>query len=46
MATSVRGSATRLGRMARQGNKVAIVKLAGGIVVVVCLLWWGLGFFF
>ncbi|KAF2453773.1 hypothetical protein BDY21DRAFT_292512 [Lineolata rhizophorae] len=39
-SNSLKGSATRLGRMAQSGNKVAILKLAGIIVVVVVLLWW------
>jgi len=44
-SSSLTGSAGRLGRMASQGNKVAIFKLAGIIVVAVVLLWWILGFF-
>ena len=39
LSTSIRGSAGRLGRMAQQGNKVAIFKLAGMIVGVVLGLW-------
>jgi len=31
--------------MAQQGNKVAILKLAGIVVGVVVLLYWILGFF-
>lgn len=44
MSTQLKGSATRLGRMAASGNKVAIFKLAGIIVGVVIALWvlWGL----
>ncbi|KAL9000729.1 MAG: hypothetical protein Q9169_000765 [Polycauliona sp. 2 TL-2023] len=45
MSTSIKGSAGRLGRMAQSGNKVAILKLAGGIVGVVVVFWWLLGFF-
>ncbi|KAL9116643.1 MAG: hypothetical protein Q9187_006832 [Circinaria calcarea] len=45
LSTSLKSSAGRLGRMAQQGNKVAILKLAGGIVGVVIVLWWILGFF-
>ena len=45
LSTSLKSSAGRLGRMAQQGNKVAIFKLAGMIVGVVLLLWWILGFF-
>ncbi|TKA47381.1 hypothetical protein B0A49_11807 [Cryomyces minteri] len=39
-STSLKGSASRLGRMAQSGNKVAVLKLAGIITVVVVLLWW------
>ncbi|KAM0803637.1 hypothetical protein BDR22DRAFT_970451 [Usnea florida] len=46
MTNSIKGSASRLGRMAQQGNKVAILKLAGIIIGVVIVLWWGLSFFF
>ena len=46
MTTSIKSSAGRLGRMAQQGNKVAILKLAGAIVGVVVVLYWILGFFF
>ncbi|MCJ1383352.1 hypothetical protein MMC17_006465 [Xylographa soralifera] len=45
LSTSLKGSANRLGRMAQQGNKVAIFKLAGGIIAVVVGLWWILSFF-
>ena len=45
LSTSIKSSAGRLGRMAQQGNKVAILKLAGGIVGIVIVLWWILGFF-
>lgn len=44
-ATSLKGSATRLGRMAQSGNKVAILKLAGIIIGVVVVLWWIWGLF-
>ncbi|KAF2259514.1 hypothetical protein CC78DRAFT_503087 [Lojkania enalia] len=37
--TSLKGSATRLGRMAQSGNKVAIFKLAAIIVGVVLFLY-------
>lgn len=33
MSTSVRGSAGRLTRMARQGDRVAIMKIAGVVIV-------------
>lgn len=39
MSQSLKGSAVRLGRMAQQGNKVAILKLAGIIVAVVVVIW-------
>lgn len=44
MSGSLKGSASRLGRMAASGNKVAILKLAGMIIGVVLVLWfiWGL----
>ncbi|KAF2713446.1 hypothetical protein K504DRAFT_461972 [Pleomassaria siparia CBS 279.74] len=37
---SLKGSATRLGRMAQSGNKVAILKLAGIIIGTVLVLYW------
>ncbi|KAI9726685.1 MAG: hypothetical protein M1834_008950 [Cirrosporium novae-zelandiae] len=46
LGTSIRGSAGRLGRMARQGNSVAILKLAAIIVGVVMVLYYTLGYFF
>ncbi|KAF1349906.1 hypothetical protein BDV97DRAFT_332079 [Delphinella strobiligena] len=45
-STSLKGSAGRLGRMASQGNKVAILKLAGIIVGVFVLLYYLLGWVF
>lgn len=44
MSTNLKGSASRLGRMAASGNKVAIFKLAGMIIGTVLVLWfiWGL----
>lgn len=45
-ATSLKGSATRLGRMAQSGNKVAVLKLAGILIGVIILLWWILSWFF
>jgi blocked early in transport 1 len=45
MATSLKGSAVRLGRMAQSGNKVAVLKLAGIVIGVVILLWWIWGLF-
>jgi len=46
MSTSLKGSASRLGRMAASGNKVAILKLSGMIIGGVLILWfiWGLIF--
>ena len=46
MGTSLKGSARRLGVMASQGNKVAILKLAGIIIVAVLVLYWLLSWFF
>lgn len=40
MTTSLKGSAKRLGTMASQGNRVAILKLAGIIIGVFVLLYW------
>ena len=40
LSTSIKGSAGRLGRMAQQGNTVAIMKLAGIVIAAVVLLWW------
>lgn len=40
MSTSIRGSAGRLGRMAKSGDKMAVLKLAGILVVTVVVLWW------
>ncbi|KAF2009618.1 hypothetical protein BU24DRAFT_401482 [Aaosphaeria arxii CBS 175.79] len=44
--TTLKGSATRLGRMAQSGNKVAILKLAGIIVGAVLVLYWIWGLIF
>lgn len=46
MGTSLSGSASRLTRMAQQGSKVAILKLAGIVVAVVVVLYWVLGLMF
>lgn len=40
MSTNIRGSAGRLTRMARQGDKMAVLKLSGIIIVVVLLVYW------
>ncbi|PMD13558.1 hypothetical protein NA56DRAFT_420732 [Hyaloscypha hepaticicola] len=44
MSSNLKGSASRLGRMAASGNKVAILKLSGMIIGTVLVLWfiWGL----
>jgi hypothetical protein len=39
-STSLKGSATRLTRMAQSGNKVAILKLSGILVGAIVLLYW------
>lgn len=46
MSSSLRGSARRLGVMASQGNKVAVFKLAGIIVVSIVVLYWILTWIF
>ncbi|KAK3708433.1 hypothetical protein LTR37_011529 [Vermiconidia calcicola] len=46
MTTSIKGSARRLGTMASQGNKVAVLKLAGIIIAVVVMLYWLLSWIF
>ncbi|KAH8601350.1 hypothetical protein B0O99DRAFT_648709 [Bisporella sp. PMI_857] len=46
MSTSLKGSATRMGRMAASGNKVAIFKLSGIIIGVVLFLWFTFHLFF
>ncbi|KIX05771.1 uncharacterized protein Z518_03743 [Rhinocladiella mackenziei CBS 650.93] len=40
MSTGIRGSAGRLTRMARQGDKMAVLKLAGIIIVVLLAVYW------
>jgi hypothetical protein len=40
MATQLKGSATRLGRMAAAGNRVAVLKLSGIIVGTVLVLYY------
>ena len=50
MSTNIKGSMGRMSRMARQGDRVAVFKLAAIIVGVVVVLWfllgwiWGLAF--
>jgi len=46
MGTSLKSSAGRLTRMAQQGNKMAILKLAGIIAGVVLFLYYTIGWFF
>ncbi|ETN39326.1 uncharacterized protein HMPREF1541_05549 [Cyphellophora europaea CBS 101466] len=43
MSDGIRGSAGRLGRMARQGDKIAVFKLAAIIIAVVLVAWFVLG---
>ena len=44
MSTSIRGSMGRMGRMAKQGDKMSVLKLAGIIIVVCLVLWYLVGF--
>ncbi|KAK0709754.1 hypothetical protein B0T26DRAFT_754913 [Lasiosphaeria miniovina] len=37
MGTQLKGSATRLGRMAAAGNKVAVLKLSGILIVIIIM---------
>ncbi|EGP88043.1 unnamed protein product [Zymoseptoria tritici ST99CH_1E4] len=46
MTTSLKGSARRLGTMAGQGNKVAVLKLAGILVGVCLVVYWLLRWIF
>lgn len=46
MGTQLKGSATRLGRMAASGNKVAVLKLSGILIAVFLVLYYGLRLFF
>ena len=46
MGTSLKGSARRLGTMASQGNKVAVLKLAGIVIAVVVVVYWLLRWIF
>jgi blocked early in transport 1 len=43
MSTSLRGSAGRLTRMAKSGDKMAVLKLSAILVVTVVVLWWVIG---
>lgn len=40
LSSSIKGSASRMGRMAQQGNKMAILKLAGIIVAAILVLYY------
>jgi len=40
MSTSLRGSAGRLGRMAKSGDRIAVLKVAGIVITVVFAVWW------
>jgi blocked early in transport 1 len=42
MTTSMKNSGTRLTRMAASGNKVAVLKLAGIVIVAFLVLYYGL----
>lgn len=46
MTTSLKGSARRLGVMASQGNRVAILKLAGMIIAAGVVIYWILSWVF
>ncbi|UNI18263.1 hypothetical protein JDV02_004541 [Purpureocillium takamizusanense] len=46
MTSQMKGSASRLTRMAASGNKVAILKLAGIIIAIFIVLYYGLKLFF
>ncbi|EEQ92691.1 hypothetical protein RJZ56_006970 [Blastomyces dermatitidis] len=46
LSTNIRGSAGRLTRMARQGDRVAVLKIAGIVIVAGFLLWIILGWIF
>lgn len=46
LSTSLRSSGSRLTRMARQGDKIAVLKLAGIISGVVIFLYFVLGWIF
>ncbi|KAE8149823.1 hypothetical protein BDV25DRAFT_120681 [Aspergillus avenaceus] len=46
LSTNLKGSASRLTRMARQGDTVAVLKVAGIVVAIGLALWIILGWFF
>lgn len=46
LSTSLTGSASRLTRMARQGDTVAVLKVAGTVIAIGLALWVILGWIF
>ncbi|RHZ62166.1 SNARE domain- containing protein [Aspergillus thermomutatus] len=46
LSTNLKGSASRLTRMARQGDTVAIMKVAGVVIAAGIALWLFLGWIF
>ncbi|GKZ73841.1 hypothetical protein AnigIFM50267_010780 [Aspergillus niger] len=46
LSTNLKGSASRLTRMARQGDTVAVLKVAGIVVTVAVAIWIILGWVF
>ncbi|OOF90214.1 hypothetical protein ASPCADRAFT_212158 [Aspergillus carbonarius ITEM 5010] len=46
LSTNLKGSASRLTRMARQGDTVAVLKVAGIVVTVGVVFWIVLGWIF
>ncbi|PWY91966.1 hypothetical protein BO94DRAFT_488729 [Aspergillus sclerotioniger CBS 115572] len=46
LSTNLKGSASRLTRMARQGDTVAVLKVAGIVVTVGLVFWIVLGWIF
>jgi blocked-early-in-transport protein 1 len=46
MTTNIRGSATRLGRMAASGNKVAVLKLSAILIGIFIFLYYVSKLFF
>ncbi|KAM7207496.1 hypothetical protein V8F20_002182 [Naviculisporaceae sp. PSN 640] len=45
MGSQLKGSATRLGRMAASGNKVAVLKLSGILIGIVIVLYYSFKIF-
>jgi blocked early in transport 1 len=46
LGTSIRGSSGRLARAAKSGDRVAVLKVAGIVVVSGVVAWWVLGWIF